>query len=465
MEASNARLRIPPGTVVAGKYRVGRVIGSGGMGCVLEATHLSLLQRVAIKVVLDDGADAEVRARFLREARAAVALTSEHVARVLDVGELDSGGPYIVMEYLDGVTLEDRFAQGPMSVGEVVEIVTQACDALSEAHARGIVHRDVKPANLFLVKKARGQTFVKVLDFGISRVADPRLAVQEGLTGTAAILGTPHYMAPEQMTASRDVDARADVWALGVCIYRALAGRYPFDATTLMELGAQVLATDPRPIVSHRPDIPPALAAIVARCMRRDPRERFATAAELGNAIEAMPGGHTRVLGNQTPSVAPPAPAQTAPLPQPPAIPTAMALGGMKPAPSGKGSTSTLVVVGLLGLAVLATMAFGYRSAARRAAQAREAPPVEATAIGTATAASTSTATATAIATVDPAPARSAAAATESAAPSALAPTAAPRAGRTRTAPRVASPPPAASSRPTPAATPTRPATDSPDER
>jgi serine/threonine protein kinase len=311
---------VPIGDLVADKYRVEGILGVGGMGCVVEATHIDLLKRVAIKFVHEaDAQDPQVAARFLREARAAVALTSEHIAHVLDVGTLPSGAPYMVMEHLEGMTLEERLEKSPpMPIDEVVAVILQACDALSEAHSKGIVHRDVKPANLFLVRRPTRNLFVKVLDFGISRASDPAIAVKQSLTGTSDVMGTPHYMAPEQMTSTKVVDARADIWALGVCLYRALTGVYPFDATTLMELGAMVLATEPRPVESLRPGISRELAAVVARCLRRDPNERFASAAELHAALASLPSRRTVAFApgqgpltpSSMPSVPPPMPVQ-----------------------------------------------------------------------------------------------------------------------------------------------------------
>ena len=208
--------RVEQGDVLAGKYRVDRVLGVGGMGVVVAATHLQLEERVALKFMLPEAyGDPDLAARFTREARAAVKLKSEHVARVLDVGTLDTGAPYIVMEYLDGTDLADELhKKGPLPVHEAAEYVLQACDALAEAHALGIVHRDLKPANLFLTRRGDGSPLVKLLDFGISKTSafnDAGVA----MTKTAAMMGSALYMSPEQMTSPKDVDARADVWALG----------------------------------------------------------------------------------------------------------------------------------------------------------------------------------------------------------------------------------------------------------
>jgi eukaryotic-like serine/threonine-protein kinase len=192
------------GDILLGKYRIERILGRGGMGVVLAAMHLQLNQRVAIKMLVVE-ATHDIVARFLREARASVRLKSEHVARVLDVGELPNGAPYMVMEYLEGKDLSALIrSEGGRTVEEAVEYVLHACEGIAEAHAAGIVHRDLKPANLFLTKAADGSDTVKVLDFGISKAAtgeDPDTGM--GLTKTSAVLGSPLYMSPEQMKSPR----------------------------------------------------------------------------------------------------------------------------------------------------------------------------------------------------------------------------------------------------------------------
>jgi serine/threonine-protein kinase len=278
--------QIAVGDVLAEKYRVERVLGSGGMGVVVAAQHVTLHHKVALKLMLPSAAtDAQATARFLREARAAAQLRSEHVARVLDVGTLASGEPFMVMELLEGsdldVILHER---GPLPVAEAVDYLRQACDAVAEAHERGIVHRDLKPGNLFLASDARGRSMIKVLDFGISKHTN---AVGDlALTKTAAIMGSPLYMSPEQMRASRDVDARTDVWSLGVTLYQLLAGRVPFLTDSPMELGAKVLHEEPEPLDQARRDVPPAIAAVVKRCLAKDPAARFAGARDLAAALD-----------------------------------------------------------------------------------------------------------------------------------------------------------------------------------
>ncbi len=227
---------VAPGTVLAGKYRVTRVLGEGGMGVVVAATHIQLDEPVALKFMLPSAlGSTEAIARFLREARSAVKLKSEHVARVSDVGTLDTGAPYIVMEYLEGSDLAgELLTRGPLPPTDTVEYVVQACDALAEAHALGIVHRDLKPANLFVTRRRDGSPLVKVLDFGISKSSALNEVGGGGsLTKTGGLMGSPVYMSPEQMKSAKDTDARTDIWALGIILYELVGGRTPFESETL----------------------------------------------------------------------------------------------------------------------------------------------------------------------------------------------------------------------------------------
>jgi serine/threonine-protein kinase len=250
------------------------------MGVVLRVTHLHLGEELAIKLLSPELAgDPDVRARFLREAQSAVRLRGEHVTRVSDVGMLPEGAPYIVMEYLRGGDLSAELGhRGMLPPSEIVDYVLQACEALAEAHALGIVHRDIKPSNLFLTHRPDGTPLVKVLDFGISKapIAGPLL------TRTDTVMGTPGYMSPEQMKASKDVDARTDIWALGIVLYECLNGRRPFDAESF---SATVLraATEPPPPMDPR--IPRGLQAVVLRCLEKDRAARFQSMAELTVAL------------------------------------------------------------------------------------------------------------------------------------------------------------------------------------
>ncbi|APR86721.1 Serine/threonine-protein kinase pkn3 [Minicystis rosea] len=276
---------IRPGDILAGKYRVERVLGSGAMGVVVAAMHVELHELRAIKFMLPSMlGDAEGVERFLREARAAVRLKSQHVAKIYDIGRLDTGAPYMVMEYLEGSDLKQQLdTRGPLPIPEAVTYLQQVCEAIAEAHALGIVHRDLKPANLFLTKAVNGAPCIKVLDFGIAKVLGGGDGVD--MTQTSALLGTPLYMSPEQMRGARTVDGRSDVWALGAILYRMLAGRTPFSGSSVTEICAAVVADPPDPPSMHRRDMPPALEAAVMRCLEKTPARRFATATELAAAI------------------------------------------------------------------------------------------------------------------------------------------------------------------------------------
>ncbi len=278
---------VAEGDVLAGKYRIERVLGQGGMGVVVAAMHLQLNQRVAIKLLLE-GATAEIVERFQREARAAVRLKCQHVARVIDVGELPNGAPFMVMEYLDGNDLSQIVrGSGALSVPDAVLYLLHACEAIGEAHSIGIIHRDLKPANLFLTRAADGSSTVKVLDFGISKTAEAEGAEGAGmsLTKTTAVLGSPLYMSPEQMKSARSADARSDIWSLGAIVYELLTGGVPFNATTFTELVLMVNMESPRSIATVRTDVPPGLEAAVLKCLEKKPENRYANVAELAFAI------------------------------------------------------------------------------------------------------------------------------------------------------------------------------------
>ncbi len=284
------------GDMVAGKYRVERILGAGGMGVVVAAHHVQLDERVALKFLLPDAiASSEVIGRFVREARAAAKIKNEHVARVRDVGELENGSPYMVMEYLEGSDLSRWLAQrGPLPVEQAVDFVLQACEALAEAHVLGIVHRDLKPANLFCTQKADGVLSIKVLDFGISKIMNPAPGGSE-MTKTASFLGSPLYMSPEQLQLSKGVDARTDVWSLGVILFELVTGQPPFNADAVTELIIKI-ATAPAPAVrTLRPDAPAVLEAVLARCLDKDRDRRFQTVADLAVALQGFGSSRGRM--------------------------------------------------------------------------------------------------------------------------------------------------------------------------
>ncbi|HEX7453380.1 MAG TPA: serine/threonine-protein kinase, partial [Polyangiaceae bacterium] len=217
--------------------------------------------------------------------RAAVKIRGEHVARVIDVGAFENGAPYMVMEHLDGRDLSVLLTErGALSPADAVDAVLQACEALAEAHALGIVHRDLKPANLFLTRRPDGTPSVKVLDFGISKVTNAS-ASDNAMTKTSAIMGSPLYMSPEQMTSSRDVDARTDIWAIGVVLYELLAGRAPFRAETLPEICGLILTSAPPAIRDFSPSTPELLQSAVLRCLEKDRSRRYQSVSELAQAI------------------------------------------------------------------------------------------------------------------------------------------------------------------------------------
>ncbi|MFO0734325.1 MAG: serine/threonine-protein kinase [Labilithrix sp.] len=292
-----------PGTVIAGKYRVERVLGEGGMGVVLAARHLGLDEMVAVKLIKGErAATTDALARFQREARAAARIKSEHVARVLDVDRLPEGDPYIVMELIDGVDLHalvNRRRRIPPD--EAASYIVQACEGLAEAHALGMVHRDLKLKNLFLTQRRDGRALIKVIDFGVVKLSplaeddDPTQgpgsamghvrARDATLTSAAMLIGSVHYMAPEQIRASNVVDARADVWSLGVCLYVMLAGQLPFDGHTVAEVCAQIQGRPPIDVRQHAPHVTPELAAVVTRALEKNVHRRFASVADLAKAL------------------------------------------------------------------------------------------------------------------------------------------------------------------------------------
>jgi eukaryotic-like serine/threonine-protein kinase len=276
------------GQILAGKYRVERVLGIGGMGVVVAAHHVHLDEKVAIKFLLPAMLhNQEVVGRFAREARAAVKIKSEHVARVSDVGTLENGAPYMVMEYLDGKDLAAWLQKaGPLPSEQAVDFVLQACIGVASAHGIGIVHRDLKPANLFCLRGNDGQFVIKVLDFGISKVTN--LSASEaggGMTHTAAVMGSPYYMSPEQMRSAKEADARTDIWALGVIVYELLTGTTPFAGESYAEIAIKVATASVVPVRSVRPEAPPGLDAVILKCLEKDKNRRYANVAELALAL------------------------------------------------------------------------------------------------------------------------------------------------------------------------------------
>lgn len=295
---SVAQLPIEVGEVLAGKYRIDRLLGRGGMGIVLAATHLNLDEKVAIKFLLPKALDDARRVtRFMREARAAAKLRNEHVARVFDVDEYE-GAPYIVMEFLPGADLAALVArEGPLEVERACEYILQACEAMAAAHALGIVHRDIKPANLLCTKRQDGSDLIKVIDFGISKFKEPaRLDEEEGdgITATAAMLGSPRYMAPEQMQSAKHVDARADVWALGGTLFMLLTGKPPFGGNTVMAV-YESMKSGPPAAVKTRSDIPEGVERIVQRALQVDVDDRYRDVGAMARDLAEHAPEHARL--------------------------------------------------------------------------------------------------------------------------------------------------------------------------
>jgi serine/threonine-protein kinase len=283
MPASEPPFPPPSGSVLAGKYTVGRVIGRGGMAFVLEARHEALDTNVAVKILHPDfRLEEEATSRFHREARAVAKLTSSHVARVLDV-DTHEGSPFMVLELLNGVDLHQELTrQGPLPIHEAVTWVIQACEGMHDAHRAGIVHRDLKPANLFLAETPAGRS-VKILDFGISKLnnADPL----SRMTTTQSSFGTPLYMSPEQVRSVKHVDARTDVWSLGVILYEALTCRAPFEQASASALFVAISIDEPRPIEQHRPELPAGLSAVLMKALQKRPDDRYQDVAAFAAAL------------------------------------------------------------------------------------------------------------------------------------------------------------------------------------
>ncbi|MCC7542322.1 MAG: serine/threonine protein kinase [Deltaproteobacteria bacterium] len=277
------------GSVVSERYRIVRKMGEGGMGAVYEVEHVQLGRKLALKTLHPELArSADVVARFQREARAAAAVGSPHIVDVVDLGAAD-GSPFIVMEFLDGGSLRDLLEeQGQLAIPRVLAIVTQCCKALAKAHAKGIVHRDLKPDNIMLVDRDGGD-FVKLVDFGIAKLVEDSIALDAvATTRTGITMGTPQYMSPEQIAGASDIDARADVWAMGAVLFELLTGKPPFEATTMPMLAVKIHSEKTPSVRELRPAIPARLDAIVQKALAKERDDRFATIAELGAVIHAL---------------------------------------------------------------------------------------------------------------------------------------------------------------------------------
>ncbi len=284
------RASIQEGDVIQGKYRVMRVLGRGGMGVVVAAEHLQLRETVALKFLTrrDEGDLKEFQGRFQREARITAKLRGEHVVRTLDFGLLDDGTPFMVMEFLEGVDLRQVLrTQGPFPLERALLYTVQACEGLAEAHGLGIVHRDLKPSNIFLTTGLDGAELIKILDFGVSKLASLQEEGDEPLTATGVLLGSPRYMSPEQLQSQTEqVDMRSDVWALGTILYELLIGQPVFPGGAAPAICAQILGDKPLPRVkASRPELPEAIDTILAGCLERDPARRTPNVAVLAGQL------------------------------------------------------------------------------------------------------------------------------------------------------------------------------------
>ncbi|HSO38686.1 MAG TPA: serine/threonine-protein kinase [Labilithrix sp.] len=297
-ESDGGAALLKVGDLLAGKYRVERILGEGGMGVVVAAHHELLDQHVAVKLLYQDIADREAQSRLLLEARACAKLQSEHVARVVDVDTGADGLPFIVMELLEGADLcQIADARGALPRWLVVDYILQALEGLAHAHSRGIVHRDLKPSNLFLANRPDGTQIIKILDFGISKSTDPvvdgpgerKKAMQ--LTGGRAVLGSPPYMSPEQVRSPKTVDSRTDIWSLGIVMYELLTNSMPFGGDEMNETFAQILEREPQPIRQIVNGVPEGLERIVMRCLAKNRDGRFADVSELARALVVYGSG------------------------------------------------------------------------------------------------------------------------------------------------------------------------------
>ncbi len=396
------------GEVVAGRYRVEGILGEGGMGVVLAARQLELDRPVALKVMWPDTLDdREAVERFLREARAAARLRSEHVIDVLDAGRLDGGAPFIAMELLEGRDLDAELAErGPLPVAEAVDYVLQASRALAEAHEHGMVHRDLKPANLFRTTRPDGSPLVKVLDFGISFLPGPREGSRGAsrLTATGSLLGTVHYMSPEQAMSPRSVDGRSDIWALGVILYELCTGALPFDGDSLPDLVGKIMKQEPARPRSHRPDLPEHVERAVMACLAKDREARPRTIAELAALLAESPhpnppprageGALSRTAtstststptatSTATATATPTATATSAPaatsIPYADSVAFAPTLVGRAVAAPGRGGRGVWVVSGGLGIVAVGLALFVWWP--RSASPAKDPAPAASTAI------------------------------------------------------------------------------------
>jgi serine/threonine-protein kinase len=334
-----------PGTVLLGKYEIVGLLGRGGFGLVYEAIHTGLRSRVALKLLNPDARqNPKTVARFRQEAWTSAQIASPHVVRVTDIDVLEDGTPFLVMEHLVGQDLEKEMrARRRLPPREAVDYVLQAASGVREAHVRGVIHRDLKTSNLFLVDDPAGRK-VKVLDFGLSKMAEM------GMTTTHALLGTPHYSSPEQMRSSKDVDARSDIWSLGVILYQLLSGRRPFDGSNPGELIKAIAVAEAPDLARVAPDVPAGLCQAVMKTLRKDPARRFQSTDELAAALAPYgpPGAYLSSPPSRRPS-----------MPEPVLGPSSTFLESTKDTPPEQRKSRLRTGIALLAVMVLVTIAIG----------------------------------------------------------------------------------------------------------
>ncbi len=371
-----------PGELIDAKYQVDRLLAQGGMGAVYAATHIVSGKRVALKWMLPAASQlSDATERFIREARATARIDHPNVVDIYDVGS-DGVSVYLVMELLQGETLHERLARAPLSPTQTLSLLMPALRGVAAAHAHGVIHRDLKPDNIFLCQGPHGEPREpKVVDFGISKIAESEHARDQGLTQSGVVMGTPYYMSPEQVRGAKELDERGDIYAFGVILYEMLAGQRPFQAETYNQLILKIVNEDPVPLLRQNPAIDPRLAAIVERAMARLPEARFGSIEALALALEPYAGGATFHLVSFVPGELAPAQLNRLPTPGAAAAPLRSqrpSARGARGAPGGKRWLATGVVLGILVSAVLLWRAHEAKLAARahllRPAQTAPAP-------------------------------------------------------------------------------------------
>jgi eukaryotic-like serine/threonine-protein kinase len=449
------------GSSIAGRYRLVELIGVGGMGSVWRAQHLTLRSDVAIKLIDPAiASNAEIAARFMREAQSAAALRSTHVVQIFDYG-IEGGVPYIAMELLQGESLRDRITrERRLQPRDIIRLVGQVARAVTKAHEKGIVHRDLKPENIFIVHE-EDQEVVKVLDFGIAKISGSSSVGNTGSqTRTGAVLGTPYYMSPEQAQGTRTIDWRADLWALGVIVFECLTGLLPFQSEALGDLIIKI-CIHPLPVPSHMTAVPPGFDAWFLRALERDPERRFQSARELVESLKLVlgttagsssepPGAEPVLRGVGTGATAAltpaPAPTPTPYLGPPPPGTTQSTFGRTQQEPTTAPSRAALLV--LLAAGALLFVGGGGALIAWRVGAARSAPDPSALSVEEPAPSASAVASAAPEAAPSSAPLAPSAAVAESPAPSASGQPDAPARIVLRTGPPAA-PPKKAATQPT----------------